>query len=640
MTADTEEIIDLTDLIEEGEPSATTSRPSAEKDSLEEQLQSLNDVPHASDDAIDSLLQEMGQGAAAPNAVQELNSPSLSGPDAPSQGPDENPNEKIVMPGIDDVDALLDHLDIPSQPHTSRVEPVADGAALDSAVEDLLSSAGVNIPPAAPAKPAAAPSASAGDEMDDLLRDVSGGAAASPAPKRPSPDDDIEAALDADLTSLMADMGDPEPPSPPSDAAVSSPRKTAEEELDDLLATDTDIPPAAARPAPAAPARPAMPKTASGTAAPRPAQKPASKPVAKATASGSVAKPAAQPAPAAPAPKNAAAAPVGKAAPAPQSPQAEDVDLDALLATSPAPAQASVPPTVDETAAMLDAVPGAPATEAEGMPDLDAMFTEELEALEKKSKTAAAPASAADADAMLADLDAALGETPAEPAPETAAPAPAADADDVPAIVTEQSAADEATPVEEGEAVAPSEEETIFVAEMPETDGESMSQAGASASPAVMAQLTDRLEVLEAFVNETRERLGSLEDGLSTGSQELVDRIEAAEAAATAAQRDDGQTERLEQVEAAQGAVQSRLDELAGRVDAAEAAATAAQQDGELAERLEKLETQARSVSARLDALEKRLDEMSPAFNERIEKAAAAAAARILREEIARLLQG
>ena len=86
--------------------------------------------------------------------------------------------------------------------------------------------------------------------------------------------------------------------------------------------------------------------------------------------------------------------------------------------------------------------------------------------------------------------------------------------------------------------------------------------------------------------------------------------------------------------------MQSRLDELVGRVDAAEAAATAAQQDGELAERLEKLETQARSVSARLDALEKRLDEMSPAFNERIEKAAAAAAARILREEIARLLQG
>ena len=116
--------------------------------------------------------------------------------------------------------------------------------------------------------------------------------------------------------------------------------------------------------------------------------------------------------------------------------------------------------------------------------------------------------------------------------------------------------------------------------------------------------------------------------------------MDAAEAAATAAQEAGAGTERLEQVEAAQSAVQSRLDELAGRVDAAEAAATAAQNAGELVERLEKLETQARSVSVRLDALENRLDELTPAFNERIEKAAASAAARILREEIARLLQG
>ena len=75
-------------------------------------------------------------------------------------------------------------------------------------------------------------------------------------------------------------------------------------------------------------------------------------------------------------------------------------------------------------------------------------------------------------------------------------------------------------------------------------------------------------------------------------------------------------------------------------MDAAEAAASAAQDMAELTERLEKLETQARSVSARLDALENRLDELTPAFNERIEKAAASAAARILREEISRLLQG
>ena len=152
MTADTEEIIDLTDLIEEGVPSPQASRSSAEKDSLAEQLQSLNDVPHTSGSAIDSLLQEAGQGAAAPETVEELHSPSLSGPNAPSQGPDENPNERIVMPGIDDVDALLNHLDIPSQPHTTTSAPIEEGAALDSAVEDLLSSAGVKVPPVAAAK--------------------------------------------------------------------------------------------------------------------------------------------------------------------------------------------------------------------------------------------------------------------------------------------------------------------------------------------------------------------------------------------------------------------------------------------------------------------------------------------------------
>ena len=169
MTADTEEIIDLTDLIEEGETSAQASRPSAEKDSLDEQLQSLNDVPHASGDAIDSLLQQMGQGA--PETVEELRSPSLSGPDAPSQGPDENPNEKIVMPGIDDVDALLNHLDIPSQPHTTTAAPVEEGAALDSAVEDLLSSAGVKVPPAA------APAAQPADLLGGENRSAGGGEA-------------------------------------------------------------------------------------------------------------------------------------------------------------------------------------------------------------------------------------------------------------------------------------------------------------------------------------------------------------------------------------------------------------------------------------------------------------------------------
>ena len=44
------------------------------------------------------------------------------------------------------------------------------------------------------------------------------------------------------------------------------------------------------------------------------------------------------------------------------------------------------------------------------------------------------------------------------------------------------------------------------------------------------------------------------------------------------------------------------------------------------------------AISARMDALERHLDGMAPTFNARVEKAAAGAAARILREEIAALL--
>ena len=56
-------------------------------------------------------------------------------------------------------------------------------------------------------------------------------------------------------------------------------------------------------------------------------------------------------------------------------------------------------------------------------------------------------------------------------------------------------------------------------------------------------------------------------------------------------------------------------------------------------ERLQPVVTAARSATARIDALETRLDALEPRFNDRVERAAAAAAARILREEIGRLLE-
>ncbi len=61
--------------------------------------------------------------------------------------------------------------------------------------------------------------------------------------------------------------------------------------------------------------------------------------------------------------------------------------------------------------------------------------------------------------------------------------------------------------------------------------------------------------------------------------------------------------------------------------------------DEALGERLHNLCLMGKSVSARMDALESRLDTLEPRFNQQVEKAAAGAAARILREEIAKLVQ-
>ena len=658
MTVDTEEIIDLTDLIEEGDSSARVSRESAEKDMLADQMKSLNDVPHEADDAIDALLHQMEADAPAPAAqpAEELTSPSLSGPDAPSQGPDVNPNEQIVMPGIDDVDDLLNHLDIPGQPHAAADAPADDDTALDSAVEGLLSSVGVDVAakpaPAAPAPapaatipdakpvpaPPATPAAEADDPMESLLREMSGSAKPAAAPARPSMDDDMEAALNADLDSLMADLGDPVLPAAAQPAAAAP--------LTDLPSADTGASPAESDGLDALLDEPASLKD------------------------------------------NTAGMPLA----------------------SPAPA---APTSLDDMAALLDAAPASP---SDGAAPLDDMFNEELAALEKKvAKSAPAAPAAAGADDMLADLDAALADLPDAAAAVTPPAAPAAPAaagaDDMLADLDD--ALEETSNATEISAVADDED-----IDAPQAADETMMDAPAvSGDSGALADLGTRLEVLEALFRTAQERLDSMESGLSGAPQadaaqsrldELTARLEsveaAAQAAAAAAQADsetgerlnqqleaqqaaqqaaqdaaqsrlDELTARLESAEAAaqaaaaaaqadsetgerlnrqleaqqaaqqaaQDATQTRLDELAARLESAEAAAQAAadaaQADSETGERLNALETQAGSILARLEALESHLNDMAPDFNARIEKAAAAAAARILREEIAALLK-
>lgn len=74
----------------------------------------------------------------------------------------------------------------------------------------------------------------------------------------------------------------------------------------------------------------------------------------------------------------------------------------------------------------------------------------------------------------------------------------------------------------------------------------------------------------------------------------------------------------------AEVAAPARDGAMAGRLDALE-------------QRVNELVMQNRAFAARMDALEKRLDDMQPTFNEKIEKAAAAAVGRLLRDQIALL---
>ena len=111
--------------------------------------------------------------------------------------------------------------------------------------------------------------------------------------------------------------------------------------------------------------------------------------------------------------------------------------------------------------------------------------------------------------------------------------------------------------------------------------------------------------------------------------QRLMDCINtaAAEAAATAARQ------------AAEKAVAEAQSAMAQAHEAPAGHEDPALLESLLDDRMHAVNLTMHGASARLDAVESRLDELEPHFNDRVEKAAASAAARILREEIGRLLE-
>ena len=148
------------------------------------------------------------------------------------------------------------------------------------------------------------------------------------------------------------------------------------------------------------------------------------------------------------------------------------------------------------------------------------------------------------------------------------------------------------------------------------------------------SKLTARVEQCEAALQEAGDRIIALETALEAqihASHEL---------AANSLPRQELEDMFVE----GHPLYQSLMDCISKAVAAALASAPAQQTEHDDAqslveEHLQPVVTAARSATARIDALETRLDALEPRFNDRVERAAAAAAARILREEIGRLLE-
>lgn len=642
-----EEIIDLTELIEKGAVPASgdAAQPAPAQNAAPQadaaDASALNaNSPHLKGE-IDELLDSVGLS----DAEVSKEPLDFAAPSAPTNRP-VDPNEELQMPGMDDIDSLLESLNIPPQPDNR--ETPQEIAGTDHAVDDLLNA--LSSPPAQQAaqpEPNVADLLSAGNtpsssaqesDLEDLLRagmvtPPPPSAASTPAAKAPAPPPEPQESTDIsadDLDALLSSVAGHVPP--PDGQTAQSLSSDMAADLDSLLEQND------------------------GGAAPQNAAKEE-----------------------APAPK--------EEVPAPEA--SDDMSIDSLL-SSMFEAPSSDAPEEDSAAA--------PPLQASESPTADLGLDEA--AFFAASETApdtteATPPSFPEPDVTVEDETPAAGEDAPASTDEPALPPPP----EVDPLADDSTAERETGGAEHGESEAalPEPPEEEFSGEAPvtaedacenlaevfavDTGSESASPADTilsadhAASPtqddlrkdleSVRAQAAGASsQALEAFeqaldassrtvdVAETVDALNKKVEQCAALLEETAQRLTDLEAVFAATQEGVQSATAQTLVEESLGALLDAAHPLHQKFRDAVAAAVrdALQAEPEtpggedvspaLEERLQALALTGNSTAARTDALENRLDALEPRFNERVEKAAAAAAARILREEIARLLQG
>jgi len=743
-----DQIIDLTELIEKGEVPANDSSAQAqhvetEQETIQKHLSSLNDDSAPAEAAIDDLLAQMDKKEDA----QQTEGVALDF-SAPSTQTDHpiDPNEELHMPGMGDVDSLLNSLDIPPQPGERDAKAAPEDA--DQAVDNLLNDVAAPAPAAQPSAPQGGAAQTGAPDLDELL------AAADPTQQQASP-----SAIDDLLREGLAETASAAQPATPPPAPQKSAPTFSSDELDSLLAAanvERAAPQAEAqtKPEPAA----AQP-VAQSTSQPEPASQPVAKAAPQAAVipdgpdasmdldidsllaaaandlEANIAAPqdVAQNAPApevAPQPEPAAQ-PVAQAAAAPVAPDVQQadmpadtpVDIDSLLAAAAAdagtapdvPQESPVAPELEaptaaapqadmpadmpaDTPVDIDSLLAAAAADAEAAPDVP---QEAPVAPEPEAPAAAVPGALDALDAPQADMPEisypeAVQDLPPEaapasepdlaselaPAPE---PAPAAEpaADDgmgpdfdallaaaAEEVREETSAEKEARKTTAKAAGAPPLTPDEILPPNAATPEDILAEASMAAAAVeislkdVMAQATEASsQAVDAFaqafeastsaadaadaVAAMSARVEQCEHALQEASERIIALETALEAQIAAVQELTAAALPRQELEALftedQPLHQKITALVADAVAQAMAAAPAPQvapeaEQAAMDERLQPVVTATRSITARMDALEARLDELEPRFNDRVEKAAAGAAARILREEIGRLL--
>lgn len=735
----TEEIIDLTELIEKGSvpetDEAVESRIAGEDADLHSHMRSLNDqAQHSEAEAeIDNLLAQMDsmdEDATTEMSFQPVEADDESTSEAadtqadattgmspdfpPVRMPDGHivdPHEELHMPGMGDVDSLLNSLDIPPQPRAQEAAAPSPKDT-DDAVDKMLGSlGGASCPTPEDFAPNAEQSAQAdpmgldellaagtmpepviSDELEALLREAAP-ATAQPAPTKPQPTDQPAAAPQA----APAQAAEPQ---------AAAPAHDLNEDLDALLhsimADQPNPAPAQTQAQPAASQEPAQ-TTSDDALDAQAAQNMMDAPQASASApdSGpaSAPTPASVPEPGIP----ESAVPAADAASDPVSDLAADLDM--LLASINGPESAAAGKSTDQTAASH------PAKSDETLEfDLDALLAA-ADAEERGLQPSTAESQAEAVQPSVENVPAAQQEPPVAAQPQAAPASPELSLDDVldandalepdamAKVLDQTGSAAAAAPAAASVAPAstadqiPAQDMSALVERLDQYAAQlQQADARVSALESAVAEARAEAEQARTEADEARataqqaqtaldEALASAqsahENVAQTATEALHTAQSAAEAAASAAAQQQADkpesTSSPEDLFAADHPLHQRLLELisataatAATEAAAEAAATAARQAANeavqsampqaeakpqaehedpalletlLDERMHAVNLTVKGASARLDSVEERLDELEPRFNDRVEKAAAAAAARILREEIGRLLE-